>query len=149
MKSFPSIACCVLFAWLGLPSLAQPQETEAQIQARLASRQATIRVLKTAGKLGENAVGYIDPVKDVQSILDEVLEHDGKKITVKDFLAAENGDRKAVYGLIADRESTGDSRVTVEFVAERSAAVLLRKAEPGDWYKDKDGRWIQKPKRRD
>ena len=138
------------FAFAAVPVCAQDpvkdQEAKKQIEKRLAARLATIRSLKDAGKVGESWKGYLEAVQD--TYLSEKIEYEKKKVTVGDFMAAENKDREAVYAIIAREQSTEEETVPVEYVAESSAKDLFRRAKPGDWLLMKSGKWTQKPEKR-
>jgi uncharacterized protein YdbL (DUF1318 family) len=142
-RSALASACRLLIAlvFASVPLFAQSRE---ELQKRAAERLSTVKVLKEAGKLGETWEGYLAGVKDTD--LDEVIEYKSEKIKIRDFMAAENTDRKAVYALIAKEESTAEKPVPVEYVAERSGKDLFRRAEPGHWLLPKGGKWTQKPK---
>ena len=131
----------IALALASVPLFAQSRE---ELQKRAAERLPTVKVLKDAGKLGETWEGYLAGVNKAD--LDETIESKGEKIKIRDFMAAENADRKAIYTLIAKEESTAEKPVPVEYVAERSGKDLFRRAGPGHWLLPKGGKWTQKPK---
>lgn len=137
---------CGLVAALALASASSVPETREELQRRAAERLPTVRALKAAGKLGETWEGYLGGVKDTD--LEQTIEHRDEKVSLRAFLGWENADRKAIYALIAEEESTPEKPVPVEYVAERSGQDLFKRAGPGDWLLPKSGKWIQKPKPR-
>ncbi len=94
------------------------------IKKRMIERLPTIRALKEKGLVGENNKGY--------------LEFVGSKKEKTDVIEAENTDRKKVYGAIAKQQGT-----TVELVGKHRAIQIARKAKPGEWLQDADGKWYQ------
>ncbi len=94
------------------------------IKKRMIERLPTIRALKEKGLIGENNKGY--------------LEFVGNKKEKADVIKAENTDRKKVYGAIAKQQGT-----TVELVGKHRAIQIARKAKPGEWLQDADGKWYQ------
>ena len=88
-------------------------------------RLPVIKALKDKGIVGENNKGYLQFV--------------GKKKEKADVIKAENKDRKSVYGAIAKQQKT-----TVEVVGKHRAIQIAKKAQPGDWLQDANGKWYQK-----
>ena len=97
------------------------------IKKRMIERLPTIRALKEKGLIGENNKGY--------------LEFVGSKKEKADVITAENTDRKKVYGAIAKQQGT-----TVELVGKHRAIQLAKKAKPGEWLQDANGKWYKKGK---
>ena len=95
------------------------------IKSRMKQRLPLIIELKTKGIVGENSAGY--------------LEFVGAKREKADVVAAENDDRQTVYEAIAKQQGT-----TAELVGKRRALQIAKKAAPGEWVKDANGKWIQK-----
>ena len=95
------------------------------IKKRMIERLPVIKALKDKGIVGENNQGYLQFV--------------GKKTEKADVIKAENKDRKSVYGAIAQQQGT-----TVELVGKHRAIQIARKAQPGDWLQDANGKWYQK-----
>lgn len=96
-----------------------------EIKQRMKQRLPTIVELKNKGIIGENNLGYLEFVS-------------GKK-EKEDIVAAENRDREKVYEAIAKKQKT-----TAQKVGERRAIQIAEKADPGDWLKDKNGKWYQR-----
>ena len=94
------------------------------IKSRMKQRLPVIIELKTKGIVGENSAGY--------------LEFVGAKREKADVVAAENDDRQTVYEAIAKQQGT-----TAELVGKRRALQIAKKAAPGEWVKDANGKWIQ------
>jgi len=95
------------------------------IKQRMIDRLPVIRSLKAQGIVGENNRGY--------------LEFVGQKKDKAEVVAAENKDRKAVYGAIAKQQGT-----SVELVGKHRAIQIANKARPGEWLQDANGKWYQK-----
>ena len=95
------------------------------IKKRMIERLPTIRALKEKGLIGENNKGY--------------LEFVGSKKEKADVIEAENKDRKKVYAAIAKQQGT-----TVELVGKHRAIQLAKKAKPGEWLQDANGKWYKK-----
>ena len=95
------------------------------IKKRMIERLPTIRALKEKGLIGENNKGY--------------LEFVGSQKEKTDVIEAENKDRKKVYGAIAKQQGT-----TVELVGKHRAIQLAKKAKPGEWLQDANGKWYKK-----
>lgn len=96
-----------------------------EIKERMKERLGTIIELKNKGIVGENNLGY--------------LEFVGAKKELENLVDAENKDRTKVYEAIAKKQKT-----TAQKVGERRAIQIAEKAGPGDWLKDKNGKWYQK-----
>ena len=95
------------------------------IKARMKNRLPVIKQLKAQGIVGEDNKGYLQFVA-------------GKKAKA-DVVAAENKDRKTVYAAIAKQQGT-----TADVVGQRRALQIAKKAAPGEWVQDADGKWVQK-----
>ena len=95
------------------------------IKQRMIERLPVIKSLKDQGIIGENNKGY--------------LEFVGQKKERADVIEAENKDRKLVYGAIAKQQGT-----TVEVVGKHRAIQIGKKAQPGEWLQDANGKWYQK-----
>ena len=103
----------------GIPAFAEG------IKARMKNRLPVIKELKAQGIVGEDSNGYLQFVGDKQA--------------KPDIVAAENKDRKTVYAAIAKQQGT-----TAELVGQRRALQIAKRANKGDWVKDKNGKWIKK-----
>ena len=97
------------------------------IKKRMIERLPTIRELKGKGLIGENNKGY--------------LEFVGSKKEKANVIRAENKDRRKVYDAIAKQQGT-----TVELVGQHRAIQIAKKAKPGEWLQDANGKWYQKGK---
>ena len=106
--------------------LAADAKDEAALQKRFKSRHPQVQQLKTDGVIGETTDGYVDFV--------------GKQADAKaaDLVEQENADRKALYKLIAQKES-----ITADIVAQRAAKRNFDRAKSGEYLKQ-GGKWKQK-----
>lgn len=95
------------------------------IKARMHARLPVIVSLKAGGIVGENNQGYLT-----------VLNQSTDK---KDLVAAENQDRRKIYGAIAKKQGT-----TPELVGQRRAMQIAKKADPGTMVQDAKGNWRKK-----
>ena len=75
--------------------------------------------------MGEDNKGYVQFV--------------GAEKEKADVIAAENKDRKTVYAAIAKQQGT-----TAELVGKRRAMQIAKKAAPGEWVQNVNGKWLQK-----
>lgn len=98
------------------------------LQKRFKDRLAQIDQLKADGKLGETWEGWVETV-------------DNAKLTEKQqkVVDAENADRKELYGILADEQKT-----TAEKVGQINGARNYKNLQKGEWFKPKNGKWIQK-----
>ncbi len=101
----------------------------AKLKERFKERYPKLLKAKDAGKIGETFSGYVEAVKP------EYLQD----AALKKLLEEENADRKTLYRAIARKEG-----VAPEKVAERNAVRNFKKAKPGHWLKNKDGKWVKK-----
>jgi uncharacterized protein YdbL (DUF1318 family) len=99
---------------------------ESELKERHEKRAPQIDKLKKAGIVGETADGYLDWVKDKDKKSADVVDE-------------ENSDRKEVYKHIAEK-----TKVSVEQVAERAGKRNFDHASPGEYLKDKNGKWKKK-----
>jgi len=95
------------------------------IKTRMKKRLPVLKELKAKGIVGEDNQGYLQFV--------------GAKKEKADVIAAENKDRKTVYAAIAKQQGT-----TAELVGKRRALQIAKRAAPGEWVQDANGKWIQK-----
>jgi uncharacterized protein YdbL (DUF1318 family) len=95
------------------------------IKTRMKNRLPVLKELKAKGIAGEDNKGYVQFV--------------GAKKEKADVIAAENKDRKTVYAAIAKQQGT-----TAELVGKRRAIQIAKKANPGEWVQDANGKWLQK-----
>lgn len=101
----------------------------AKLKERFKERYPKLLKAKDAGKIGETFQGYVEAVKPGY-VQDAAL---------KKLLADENADRKTLYKAIAAKEG-----VAPEKVAERNAVRNFKKAKPGHYLRNKDGKWVKK-----
>jgi uncharacterized protein len=118
------LAIVFLFLGIGL-SVVQGVSVAQEIKEQMKARLPAILDLKERGIVGENNQGYLE------------LRTDAKE--QEDVVAAENRDRREVYGAIAREQGT-----TEELVGQRRAAQIAQKAAPGQWIQDPGGSWYQK-----
>jgi uncharacterized protein YdbL (DUF1318 family) len=95
------------------------------LKARFNARNAAIMELKAKGIVGENNKGF--------------LEFVGGKREKQPIVAEENSDRLKVYTAIAKRQGT-----TPDAVGVQRAIQISKKALPGDWLQDANGKWYRK-----
>ena len=95
------------------------------IKTRMKKRLPVLKELKAKGIAGEDNQGYLQFV--------------GAKKEKADVIAAENKDRKTVYAAIAKQQGT-----TAELVGKRRAMQIAKKAAPGEWVQNVNGKWLQK-----
>jgi len=122
-------AIIALFAAaLGL-LLAQPASADelGDLKDSFKARAAKLLELRDAGTVGETFDGWAALVKG------------GADKAVADFISAENADRKALYALIAAKQS-----IAADVVAERNAIRVFKSAAPDHYLKTKAGKWVQK-----
>ena len=105
--------------------LSSPAAFASQLQDRMKARLPEIVALKSKGVIGENHQGY--------------LEFVGQRRDRAAIVKAENADRKALYTAIAKK--TGASP---EQVGTRAALKWKKNLAAGEYFKNPDGRWIQK-----
>ena len=96
-----------------------------QLKDRMKARLPEIVALKSEGVIGENHKGYLEFVGQ---------RRDGAAI-----VDAENADRQALYTAISQK--TGASP---EQVGSRAALKWKENLAAGEYFKNPDGRWIQK-----
>lgn len=95
------------------------------IKDRMIKRLPAIADLKTKGIIGEDSRGYLGFVT-------------GNR-TMEDVIAAENADRKTVYEVFAKQQNT-----SLEIVETVQGARKAEKANPGEFYQNREGQWIKK-----
>jgi len=110
-------------------SFARADDASDALKKRLADRYPALRAAKDAGKVGETFDGLIAAVDP--KYLDDAA--------IKKLIDDENTDRKQVYKTIADQTNT-----TPDVVAQRAGVRNFAAAKPGDYLKDKDGKWTKK-----
>lgn len=98
-----------------------------ELQGRFKERYPQVQALKSAGKVGETAGGFLEAVKP------EFANEVGSVAN------AENADRRELYAQLAKQ-----TNATADAVAARNAARNFEKAKAGEWLKHADGQWRQK-----
>lgn len=147
MRSTLNGAVLTLVAVILLGGTVAGQDDKKALIEEMRGRYPTIQTLMGQDKVGEAWNGYLAALKD--AYLGEELVFENKKTTIGKFIDAENATRKAVYTLIAKERSTEAETVTPEYVGEQSGTDFLkRRSQPGDWFLKKDGKWVQKPRRK-
>lgn len=107
--------------------------TRAELKKRFEARFDEINELKDKAFIGETFEGYV-------AALDDRLLSRAHRQVVED----ENTDRKALYGLIAERVDEGREQVPPRVVAERNARRNFEKASARHFLKNSEHRWFQK-----
>jgi uncharacterized protein len=96
-----------------------------------------IRSLLNQGVVGEGNKGYLVQ-KDMQSLaLQEVAQ-------ARRIIREENADRKAQYEEIAKANGLETDPETIERTGRQFAIKIREKLEPGQFYQNDDGAWVQK-----
>ncbi len=95
------------------------------IKDRMLQRLPAIADLKTKGVIGEDNRGYLGYVTGNRAM--------------EDVIAAENADRKTVYEIFAKQQNTG-----LDVVETVQGARKAEKANPGEFYQNREGNWIKK-----
>ena len=113
-------------AVLIIPTVVVVASTKDELKAKFQKRYPQLRELKKAGTIGETSDGYVDYVKKKDPKAAPVVED-------------ENHDRKELYGILAKETST-----TEKEVAEHAAKRNFEHLQPGEYYKDADGKWTKK-----
>ena len=95
------------------------------VKDRMIQRLPAIADLKTKGIIGEDNRGYLGFVAGSR-VMEEVI-------------AAENSDRRAVYEIFAKQQNT-----SLDVVESVQGARKAEKANPGEFYQNRDGQWVKK-----
>jgi uncharacterized protein len=111
---------------LGAMPLCVAAQTKSELRERMSQRYPRLQELREKGDVGETYRGYVEAVEDVSSELEELI-------------AAENADRRALYGIIAE-----DAGTTAEAVGRINAKRILDDADGELYYKTQEGVWVQK-----
>lgn len=120
-----TIVLSVFVLLLGIAPHAGADDAAA-IKSRMAERLEDVVLLKKSGAVGENNQGYLTVRTSLSSADSE---------TVK----AENKDRKAVYGVIANK-----TKSNIADVGKTRAASIRKSASKGTWLQLSSGHWQQK-----
>ncbi len=106
------------------PSLSATEDIT--VRRRMSERLPTLDALKLSGHLGENNLGYLEERKELtpeQAVL----------------VAAENGDRKTIYSIIAIKTYT-----TGKLIGQHRARILSERSLKGVWLQSENGEWRKK-----
>jgi hypothetical protein len=95
------------------------------VKDRMLQRLPAIADLKTKGIIGEDNRGYLGFMT-------------GNRV-MEDVIAAENADRKTVYEIFAKQQNT-----SLDVVETVQGARKAEKANPGEFYQNREGQWIKK-----
>ena len=120
-KIIAILASLTIISILGIGVSASAED----IKARFAKRLPVIVDLKIKGLVGEDNRGYLQFV--------------GNKKEKEDIVKAENKDRQTLYSAIAKKRG-----VSVDVVEKNGAVQNAKKAKPGYWLQDANGKWYQK-----
>lgn len=126
-KAMTTMLMLTLLGLIAMP-VAAADDDLATLKERFKQRYPTLIKLKEAQKVGEVHDGFAGAVR--AGYLDDKAT---EKMTVKQFLDAENSDRKKLYAIMAERTDT-----TAEEVATANAARLFEQGK-GDWYFKPEG----------
>ena len=117
---------CLALLLVPATIFAADKDTTETLRGRFQARHPQIQKLKSEGVIGETVKGLVDFVKDKTADAEAIVKE-------------ENGDREALYKLLAAKENT-----TPEKVAERNAKRNFEKAKPGEYLQESDGKWRKK-----
>lgn len=109
-------------------------DTRAVIEQRLEQRYPQILAEKRQGNVGETWQGLVeivDPSKAIDSAIKALIER-------------ENADRRALYEIIAAETAEDGVKVTAAQVGERNGQRNFRRAKPAEYFKSREGVWIQR-----
>jgi uncharacterized protein YdbL (DUF1318 family) len=126
----------ILFAFAtALPAAAIPQARESQkaVEARLEQRYPQILAAKKQDKIGETWQGWIE-------IMDPAKHSDAQ---LKALVEQENADREELYKIIAAETTEDGVKVSAVRVGERSGQRNFRRAKSTEYFKTREGVWIQ------
>lgn len=144
MRSRVWLTMILLGLWIGLtptaPALAQDNDRSEReaLKERFKQRYPILVELKNAGKVGETHEGYVAAVRS-EYLDDRVDPDDEDSRTVREFIGAENRDRRRLYELIAEEVDT-----SAEKVARRNAIRNFEQAKGYEFLKLQSGEWVRK-----
>ncbi len=124
-RSFFLFILTIIFASLGA-SLLQAETDGETLKKRMSARLKTVDALKANAKVGENNQGILTERQKMSKAESALVK-------------AENGDRLAVYQLIAKK--TGES---AKVVGRKRAESLRKSSKKGVWLQDAKGKWYKK-----
>jgi uncharacterized protein YdbL (DUF1318 family) len=114
-------------------AMTQSRDSRKVIEARLEQRYPQILAAKRQDKIGETWKGLIeviDPAKSTESQLKAIVEQ-------------ENADREELYEIIAAETTEDGVKVSAARVGERSGQRNFRRAKSTEYFKTREGVWIQ------
>lgn len=120
------------------PSPAEIKKELLELREQFKERFKVLSSLKDASKVGETHDGLAGIVK-IEYAKQKIDPKDEDSQTVKEFVDAENKDRKRLYELLAIQLKT-----TAEKVALRDGKRRFEKADKKEYLKPKDHDWITK-----
>ena len=100
--------------------------TTDELQTRMAARKGDILKLLTAGKAGENFVGFLDAKGSLSD-------------SEKNLMDSENSDRNNVYKAIAEKNKT-----SLDAVGSLRAKTIREQLPSGVWMQSKKDKWEKK-----
>ena len=113
-------------AGLFLLSLSLTATEDITVRRRMSERLPNLDALKLSGHVGENNIGYLMVRTDLTP--EQVA-----------LVAAENGDRKTIYSIIAIKTYT-----TAKLVGQHRARILAERSVKRVWLQSEAGEWGQK-----
>ena len=132
------LAACLLLAAAPAAQKKDPDDaTLARLKKSMSERYATLERLRDERKVGERTDGHVAVVKseDAGKHIDPKNE---KSPTIGSVVAAENSDRKTLYGILAKRLKTNAAAV-----GRQNGIRNIKKADPTHWIYT-DGKWIER-----
>ncbi len=123
---------------LATDGVARTDVDRASLKQRFVQRYKQLVALKDAGRVGETYRGTVDAVAPTY-LDDRVVPGKDDAPTIREFLAAENADRRTLYELIAAETGT-----TADQVAKRNAARNFERAAPEHYLQLPSGKWVKK-----
>ena len=132
-----ALGCTLLAPLASAQEKKPPPDPQIALKKSMRARYATLVKLIRAGKVGESHTGYVDLVKAEYGAqrLDPKNEKSAKISTV---VAAENADRKRLYGILAEK-----NEITAAEIGVQSAVRNFRRAHDDDYLQLRSGRWVQ------
>ncbi|MEM7205348.1 MAG: DUF1318 domain-containing protein [Planctomycetota bacterium] len=132
-----AVAAAALTLSMAVP--AQDHNAElAALKASMKKRYPALERLRDAGTIGEALDGSIALYKPADADK-KVDPAEPKSPTIKQFLATENRDRRALYALLAK-----DLGVSAGEVGKQSGLRHLKKADPDHWIRVEPKVWRRK-----
>jgi uncharacterized protein len=124
-----TVGSCFVLVFFSVIMLSSAQDTKDVLKNRMQSRFAELQELKSSGKIGENPMGFLEPVSGKYA----------QDAAIAKFIVDENADRSALYSLIAKETATA-----ADEVGRANAKRIFQKAPGTDHFKAMDGSWKQK-----